>query len=699
MRRLLSLKRLRVVVVIGFVAFAIAGLVAPGSIAAVLAADVPTPEAPRPVNILPSTVRGSLPLTGVPGSQQYLATMLYSYARDPSFWAAANRVNAGTATAGEITLVQQRNGSYAVPSTRTQTLTKVVGGIGTAITGYSLGTMIGNGTLDLIGYDADGAVCQNTTGIARDALALLTGVDCSGFMEIPPEFIPNEDAATNEIVSGLCLAGTPGTNVSLSPATNGSWTAPSPPLSPCSAGYVSWTPNSATTPLAPVGYGQVVSIERVGATFTAHTFTTLDGALVGGTTRTSQVFFGCLNASKTGLAPGSTVSGGGIPSAPGPGTVTHTIVGAGACLSGGVAFFNSRMPLAGSSTGAWADQQVWIWTDGVELEPVVTASGDPLRTLRCVVTHAGGELSRDSASFRESEGVLPQVLCPDIAGLVVESIKVLSVNTEDGTSTVLYEEAVTPEYQEHQATMPECAAGTCLLDLRKEGIGSCFQSPTSCAGWFADPNKESTYSCLYGTHAVDLAECTIYAPAFQPGATTTGNTYGDPETGEAVTNPNPTAGTDPDGSGEACYPSGWAVFNPIEWVYRPIVCAAEWAFVPRPEVVTALGTRVTTAWADAPPAVIAEAVEGWSTQLPEPDIGEDCRGPAVVLDDAALEWLSLQGTYYPFYACDEPMSTFATISKIVTGGGAILGGVLALVRMVAGLIGYQGIGKGNGGNS
>jgi hypothetical protein len=30
----------------------------------------------------------------------------------------------------------------------------------------------------------------------------------------------------------------------------------------------------------------------------------------------------------------------------------------------------------------------------------------------------------------------------------------------------------------------------------------------------------------------------------------------------------------------ACWPSGWGWFNPFLWVYRPITCAVQWAFVP-----------------------------------------------------------------------------------------------------------------------
>lgn len=683
-------------IVIGAVAFAVAGLVAPGAFASVLASDViPSPEAPRPVNVLPSTVKGVAPTTGT-AYQSFMAQVMYSYARDPQFWQAASRVNAGTATAGEIELVQQRNGTYGVPATRTQTLTKVVGGVGTAISGYSIGATIGAGTLQLLGYDAQGAVCANTTGIVQDVVSLLAGQDCSGFYEIPPEFIPNEEVTGSDLASGLCLAGPVGTNVVLSPPTSGgTWTAPHPPLTSCSAGYLSWTPNSAEAPLTPVGYNQILSIERTGATFTAHIHNTLWGTPVGGTLRSSQIYFACLNSSRTGIAPASSVGGSGMGGAAGPNTVTYTVIGAGSCSNGGVAYITSRMGAAGATTGTWADQSMWIWTDGVELPPAVQESGDPLRTLRCVVVHSGGEVTRDSATFRETDGVLPQPLCPDTTGLVVESIRLLNVNTEDGTWTVLYEESTTTEYQAHQTLAPECSGGTCLLDLRKEGVGSCFQSPGSCAGWFADPNKESTYSCRYGTHAVDLAECTIYAPTFEPGATTTGNTYGDPTTGGAVTNPNPTAGTDPTGQGQACFPNGWAALNPIEWVFRPVQCVLQWAFVPRAEVVAATGTRVTTAWEETIVVQAPTIVNGWIAQLPD-DLG-GCEGPPVDLGPA-LEQFGVEGVeeQHPLSACDPPWDTIAMIANWVISGSVAFGGTLAVIRYISATIGFVGYGKGQG---
>jgi hypothetical protein len=44
-----------------------------------------------------------------------------------------------------------------------------------------------------------------------------------------------------------------------------------------------------------------------------------------------------------------------------------------------------------------------------------------------------------------------------------------------------------------------------------------------------------------------------------------------------------------DGGGNECWPSGWGWLNPLEWVLKPIKCAARWLFVPpQPEFRNAL---------------------------------------------------------------------------------------------------------------
>ncbi len=680
-------KRAVVVAALGFVA---ALLVVPGAVSATLVADVIPPGTPPALNILPSTVKGAMPLTGVPGQQQYLATLLYSYGRSPQFWQAVAAQSAGTATAGQITLVQQANGSFGVPATKPNALVKTVGGVGTAITGYSIGAAIGNGTLDLIGFDAEGAVCTQTTGVARDAVALLTGVDCSAFVEMQPEFVPNLDAASSGLTAGLC-AGGPTSAGALTPPATGSPTFASGTLvaHPCSAGYVYWR---ATTGDAwqIIGHAYVAAVAETtpgnwSVTTDIEYYGTPSGGITGGAT--SWIYTRCVNGSGTGYT----------------GTLTQTqgwsTTFTKACATGVAVAIETRTYSGTSSS--FASSYRWVYTPGSTLTPPQVASGDPLRVLRCVVVHSGGSLSLDSATFRETDGVLPQVVCPDTSGLTVESIQVLSVNLEDGSSTLVWSEETTPEYQEQHVLAPECADGTCLLDLRKEGE-SCFQAPESCAEWFADPDKESTYSCHYGTHAVDLAECTVYAPTFNEGAVQTGNVFGDPDTGATSGAPAGSSlgtqqgayatGVQDPSQTRSCLPQGWAALNPIEWVMRPVQCALEWAFVPRASVVDAVGVQVVTAWNDTAVAQVPEITTAWIAALPE-DVG-GCQGPSIDFGPV-LEPLGIEAPppSYPLSACEPPFDTIALIANVFTLGAVGILGAYAIVRNIAASIGYIGPGK------
>lgn len=664
------IKVARRLAVIAGVAFVSALLVVPGVGAMTLAADIPSPEAPRPLNVLPSTVRGSLPMTGVPGSQQYLATMLYSYARTPAFWQAAARVNAGTATGAEITLVQQANGTYAVPATKLETLGKVVGGVSTAIGGYSAGVTIGAGTLDvlrevgILGFDPDGAVC----GAVGATFAPLLGADCSGFLEFPSAFEPNTDAA-----EGWGLS-TPICNLT------GTWCAVVVAIN-----TFTWKPSGAWAT------GHQICFDRtVGAGAPPDGiwgYNTGEGAEPKGTLGLAGTNFAGTwqGATGTNLTNRLTMSGG---------TYTPNPV---ACPAGAdyALIWSWNRNNTGTTWGVPAlPSSLRIGDAG---EGVPAAAGDPLRVLRCVIVASGEEFSLDSATFRESEGVLPKPVCPPVpAGLVLESTRILEVNLDDGSWLELWSQATTDEFQAVGVLAPECGSGTCMLDLRLEGVGSCFQSPTSCKGWFADPDKGSKYSCHYGTHVVDLAECTVYAPSFEPGATTTGNVYGDPASGAAVQNPNPVAGTDPDGSGVACFPSGWGVFNPLEWVYRPVVCAATWAFVPRTEVVQEHAATITTAWADTLPAQAPQIVNGWIAALPE-DVG-GCQGPPINLDEAFGEFdVDAGGTRYPLSACDPPWDWVAGIARVVSTGAVALAAAFAVTRYLGMTIGFGGFGAGGRG--
>lgn len=643
------LKRVIVAVVVALVLAAIAS--APSGILAA-STVVPTPESPRPINVLPSTIKGSLPVLGATAQQNYLSTLLYSYGRSPSFWQAVAAKGAGTATAGQLTLIQQTNGNWGVPATKPSALTRLGGGVGGAaavVSGFSIGTTLGAGLLNLVGTDASGHVCSSVLdGGVPDWLATITGYsDCGSMQSFEPAYTPNDGLTAGTDWGDLvCHALQPTTCVRytyIGYETSGSTERH------IFCVYRSWTssaPSQATNMAGRINFAN-------GSTLAVN-----PGAISQGNSGNQTV----LTTICQPLAPDSTIG--------------------------------TRQNLVGAQ--AYGDAVVSIdWnvdnTAGYESNtPVTEISANPERVLKCVVAWDGGSAFALSEPYFEEDGVLPAPNCPDPpAGLAPTSVEVFEViNGEEG---LLWEMETTPEYDAALALAPECMDGTCLLDLTKESVGSCFQSPGECAGWFADPDKASKYSCSYGTHAVDLAECTVYAPTFEPGATTTGNVYGDPEFGAAVANPTATPGSDPDGSGEACWPSGWAIFNPLEWVYRPIICATQWAFVPRDSVVVATRTQVMTAWEASAPSVIMTAFADVPALLPSAT--SDCQGPPVVFGEELAPFGFPTEPMYPLNACDQPYSTLAGIAQVVLPIFVGLGALLGVTKYAAATFGFVGYGR------
>lgn len=327
--------------------------------------------------------------------------------------------------------------------------------------------------------------------------------------------------------------------------------------------------------------------------------------------------------------------------------------------------------------------------------PIETITPNPTRTFKCVVAGSNGQTyTAHTAEFRETDEVIPNPVCPQLpAGVTPTRITI----TEEGggeTHTV-YDQPATPESTGHRNTYPECMDGTCLLDLRK-GLVSCFQVPADCLEWFTDPNKANTYHCWYGTHAVSLAECNVYAPSFNGDPDVTGH----PDTGDPFgPNPKPNPGdkkgferpvSDP-AKARICHPTGWGVFNPLEWVMKPVQCALEWAFVPRPTVIQAQNNLLRN--------TITGSVLGSTTALtaaftaPFDRASTGCQGPPFRFQTTFGGGDGMDSTFYPLDACSGFMKTFALFSNIASGGIVLLGAGLASIRYFASLFGFVGMGS------
>lgn len=221
---------------------------------------------------------------------------------------------------------------------------------------------------------------------------------------------------------------------------------------------------------------------------------------------------------------------------------------------------------------------------------------------------------------------------------------------------------------------------------------SCFSIPGPCSQWYADPNKAQNFRCTYGGAVVALSECNVYKPSFDTSAKTP---YGAPDgtvpppspsnpTGEPKTplpdpagppgQPNPS-----DSDGTRCFPNGWGLLNPVEWVVRPLRCA----FEPSEASVRSATTKVRTAVETGGPGPLVTAIggvfgafSGWGAAA------GDCRGPAITWSGHTI--VSEAFTAYPFDACSGIRQTVAsyarTLGTLVIWIAAVVTGTATVAR-------------------
>lgn len=261
----------------------------------------------------------------------------------------------------------------------------------------------------------------------------------------------------------------------------------------------------------------------------------------------------------------------------------------------------------------------------------------------------------NSFTVEGMEWDLPDFNCPP--GTVLDSYSVVFTDRDTGEKTTLWEDTSPDHVRDMPVEFPNCfdgVAARCSVELWHVPSGGqetwCGHHAVGCQSWWVDPNKNDNYQCRYGGYTVDLGRCSLYRKPGEVSANVT--TFEDPlglrvpDAGPRVVlepdayddlepQPEPEPGQDPDPdrpikpepvppeppkppnqpepvppvppvdpvdpdepvTGE-CFPTGWGIFNPVEWVYKPVQCALRWAFVPRASVVQSELTRGSGALED-----------------------------------------------------------------------------------------------------
>lgn len=294
---------------------------------------------------------------------------------------------------------------------------------------------------------------------------------------------------------------------------------------------------------------------------------------------------------------------------------------------------------------------------------------DPVRHWQTIDTCSDGtHISATSVGFHESDSVFPEIpqpaSCP--AGSVLAGTEVVELTQGSSTPRTVLGPFTVPQKVVDSQTDPVCGGKKCRLDLVKIGpagskLGDCFSLNDACADWFTDPNKTANYKCTFGPAGtsveVDLSECNPYAPTFDPAKQAKGEPYGDPTTGSdpssdptspPASDPSPGAGGTQ--TGGSCFPSGWGVFNPLEWVEKPVKCALVWAFVPSQASLQSFTTTISTAFDGTPLSSWSSALGGVGG-ITAPGSGS-CGG--MTLDLPNLGPLQLAHSYDVFDTCVQP---------------------------------------------
>lgn len=610
----------------------------PGSGGRADAATIVAPGIGNPVTMLPSVVIGAKSATSAP---EALALVMMQYVRSPAALAASRASLAGTATVAQAATVAAEAASFAGPATKAFALTKLISGASVPMIGFQLGLSAGGVAARMAGFKDD-QVCAEQNGILTVVSAVTNGVDCSAYNNLLTSAQRNFDQAPSYAPSSACVLGRcvsyVGRYVQTSTTQAFCFTAPVDPL-----------PTGATR--------YVVSVNFTDAS--TNTIGVNSGYAACQTNFPAQPLYSMIVAQTVAIAKG--------------------------LGSYVLQYYNSSNAVVGTATHT--------------VTAAETAVPNPTRNWECKINFTDGTNAVGvSPNWTETDPAFNRITCPTIPSGKIPDTQTISETGGGVAPLVVGTGTVTPEFKNWRTAYPDCGTGLCQLDLQTAGV-SCYVNPVPCVNWFTDPNKTTNYQCKYGTYSVVLTECNTLSPSFDPAKVAAGHPLADPQTGLDVpavkTGPSADDATAPGmaDTGE-CYPSGWAVFNPVEWVLKPIKCA----FEPRASVIQASVTGMQNSWSTTPPAKVAAVVSIWATQLPTVS---GCTGPHIAF---TIDFWKNVGTIgaslgpvvydgYPLSACDQPAATLATTGRIIGALVMYYYAGLAVTRYIGGIVGNKGLGE------
>lgn len=390
----------------------------------------------------------------------------------------------GAQLAGYATYAEGGTVAFAAAATKASPLVKTVPGLpGMIMTSYAVGTVVGGGLLRTTGVDPQEMVCGNSDGVGQLVAAIASGNDCVSWNAEHPSFVPNQDQYPKFSSGNVC-------DNSVSPAR-------------CF---------------------QIVGSKVVvfnGYTFNIRCFKNQN--YTGWAGMYNQVAPQGWKYFASGTLQ-IVYSGGNVKQS--------------ACASFGANYYSQEGSSIWSQPGFTmafyqaAAQYYTVKTNSTS-SGITTTYPDPSRVLRCEIVGSNFQTySADSATFLESGGEIPELVCPALpAGVFLLSKSIKEVG--GGTTLQLLTQSTTQAYQDWANSFPDCSDGDCALELFRDGT-SCWTVDEACMDWVDDPNRNAIYSCEYAGLAAPIEWCYVYGSTFSESNRDSGNAYADPATGHAV---------------------------------------------------------------------------------------------------------------------------------------------------------------------
>lgn len=356
------------------------------------------------------------------------------------------------------------------------------------------------------------------------------------------------------------------------------------------------------------------------------------------------------------------------------------------------------------------------WTAGVEWGMTSTPTGSIVGVTRVTLQCTDGTTTTPVVQMYPydvqpgSPISFPETRCAP--GWVLESMTVETQKAGQATWTEIATGQNPAEVVAVPTNYPACVsdvgAETCYLRLY-DGGEWCGPGGVACPFWVEQETAApGRFTCRYGPYSVDLQDCSAYrkpSAGVLPNRTTEGDPVPitapapspaeiqpvkDPVTGTtfpdwlAVTNPTGTPSAQPRTA--ECFPSGWGILNPVEWVLKPVQCALEWAFIPRDTFVQSQTAAVNLAVSGSVIGVISAIPPAFSAAFL---VGTElCSGPPMHLAFDLGQGEGMDETFYPLSACDAPMSGYAVLFRGLSSAAVGLVALFAVWRMVAGMVGF-----------